>query len=68
MVELGPPHTPESRALIKEDLRDFMRIYSKTHPATSQARIKFLELGALDNYGLGAIDEGLTDVDGGAAR
>ena len=48
VVELAPPHTPVSREAVKTETREFMRIYSKTHPGTSSARIKFLELGQLD--------------------
>ena len=47
MVELAPPHTPSSREQIMEDVREFIRIYSLTHPGTSSARIKYLELSEL---------------------
>ena len=47
MVELATPHTPSSREQIMEDVREFIRIYSLTHPGTSSARIKYLELSEL---------------------
>ena len=47
VVELAPPHTPSSREQIMTDVREFIRIYSLTHPGTSSARIKYLELSEL---------------------
>jgi hypothetical protein len=57
VVELAPPHTPPSRKQVMADVRAFMRIYSKTHPGTSSARIKYLELSEMREVDAEELDE-----------